>query len=204
MLYSDIKRETLSHIMQFTQRGNVIASSYNNQADYLNRIPHLINEAVVHIRTTVKPDPAVYQLSEGAVIGDMVCYDLPSDFWTLRTGGVSVVRDGSFHKTNNYRLQGKKSILIPKAAEGEYMVEYYRYPNQLPMNAKDSDELNEDIEIIQAATYYAAANLVTMEDEFTHTRLYNEYEARLARMTRGVAVEVAPVQDTYDFNVGCY
>lgn len=202
MLYSEIKRETLSHIMQYTQRGSVIASSYNNQADYLNRIPHLINEALVHIRTTVKPDPVAYNLTEGEDYAGMLRYELPDNFWTLKSGGVIMINDHHFKRTNEYMLQGRKSILVPKDTGYSYTVEYYRYPDQLNMNAADADELNEDIEVIQAATYYAAANLVTMEDEFTHTRLYNEYESRLARMTRGITLEVSPVQDVYGFERG--
>ena len=202
MLYSEIKRETLSHVNLYTIGGGPVAASYNNQADYLNKIPHLINEALVNIRTLVKPDPVVYPLSDGQVMGDMVRYELPDDFWSLRTGGVSVIRDGRFQKTNNYRLQGKKYILVPKDAEGEYTVEYYRYPDQLPMDPQDTAELKEDIEVIQAATYYAAANLVMQEDEFAYSALYNDYESRLGRISRGITAEVEPIQDAYAFNAG--
>ena len=44
MKYGDIKREVLSHINQYTMAGSEVAPSYNNQADYLNRIPVFFNE----------------------------------------------------------------------------------------------------------------------------------------------------------------
>lgn len=202
MLYSDIERATLSHIYQYSVTGVPVASSYNNQADYLNRIPLYINEALVNIRTLVKPEPVIFPLENGEAYGGMIRYELPDNFWSLRTGGVSVIRGGRYEPTNEYKLQGKKYILVPADAEGTYSVEYYRYPEQLPLDAKDSYELDEDLEVIQAATYYAAANLVLQEDEFLYASLYNEYETRMGRISRGIAVEVSTVQDAYGFTGG--
>lgn len=201
MLYSEIKRETLGHINRYSVAGTPIAASYNNQADYLNRIPHLINEALVNIRTLCKPDAVVYQLESGQPYGDLIRHKLPDDFWSLKTGGVSVIRNGRFEKTNEYRLMGKDFILVPKGA-GDYTVEYYKYPEQLPVNPDDNQDLAEDLEVIQAATYYAAAYLVLQEDEFAYTSLYNDYESRLSRISRGITCEVQPVADAYSFNVG--
>lgn len=203
MFYSEIKRETLGHIDQYSMAGSPVAASYNNQADYLNRLPVLINEGLVNIRTLCKPSPVVLPLENGEEYGGMMRYELPEDFWSLKTGGVSVIRNGQFHKTNDYRLQGKKYILIPKT-DAAYTVEYYKYPNQLPLDKTLTDdfELEEDIEVIQAATYYAAANLVMREDEFMYASLYNDYESRLSRISPGITVEVQPVDDAYLFNMG--
>ena len=202
MLYSEIKRETLSHIHRYTVAGKAVSVNYNNQADYLNRIPVFINEALVNILTLVKRDPVVYPLTEGEVYGDFTRYELPRDFYALRTGGVSRIRNGKFEPTNNYRLQGKRYVLIPRDAEAEYTVEYYRYPNLLPLDAKDSFNLDEDIEVIQTATYYAAAQLAMYDDEFAYASLYNDYESRLSRLSPGVTTQVQPVDDVYHFSMG--
>lgn len=203
MLYSEIKREVLGHIDQYSMAGTPVAASYNNQADYLSRIPVLINEGLVNIRTLVKPDPVVLPLENGEEYGGMMRYELPEDFWNLKTGGVSVIRKGQFHKTNDYRLQGKKYILIPKT-DAAYTVEYYKYPDLLPLDKTltDTFDLKEDIEVIQTATYYAAANLVMREDEFMYASLYNDYESRLSRISPGITVEVQQVEDAYLFNMG--
>lgn len=204
MLYSEIKRETLGHINRYSVAGTPVAASYNNQADYLNRIPTLINEALVNIRTLVKPEPVVLPLVDGEDYAGMVRYELPEDFWHLRTGGVTIVEGDRFERTNQYRLQGKKSILVPRDLADKVTVEYFRYPDQLPLSPADDYELSEDLEVIQTATYYAAANLVMREDEFAYATLYNDYESRLGRITTGVTAEVAPVEDVYSFNAGWY
>ena len=202
MKYADIKRAVLSHINQYTMAGSQVAPSYNNQADYLNRIPVLLNEALVNIRTLVKPIPVVLPLENGEPYGGMVRYELPEDCWTIKTGGVSVIRGGKFQRTNQYRLQGKKYILVPE--DGSYTVEYYRYPVQLPLDntLTDSYELDEDPEVIQTATYYASAYLVLQEDEFAYATLYNDYESRLGRISPGITAEGQPVEDSYGLNWG--
>ena len=197
MKYANIKRAVLSHINQYTMAGAQVAPTYNNQADYLNRIPVLLNEALVNIRTLVKPSPIVLPLTDGEPYGGMVRYELPEDCWTIKTGGVSVIRDGQFRRTNQYRLQGKKYILVPD--DGSYTVEYYRYPVQLPLDntLTDDYEVEEDPEVIQTATYYASAYLVLQEDEFAYATLYNDYESRLSRISPGITAEVQPVEDSY-------
>lgn len=204
MKYADIKREVLGHINQYTMAGSQIAPSYNNQADDLNRIPVLINEALVNIRTLVKPIPVVLPLTDGEPYGGMVRYALPEDFWSLRTGGVTEIRDGQFRRTNQYRLQGQKYILVPEDRAGSYTVEYYRYPEQLPLDntLTDEYELEEDPEVIQTATYYAAANLVMLDNEFAYASLYNDYESRLGRISPGLTAEVSQVEDAYGMNWG--
>ena len=61
----------------------------------------------------------------------------------------------------------------------------------------DEYELDEDPEVIQAATYYASAYLVLQEDEFAFASLYNDYESRLGRISPGITVEGQPVEDSY-------
>lgn len=204
MKYSEIKRETLAHIHQYSIAGQEIAAYYNNQADYLNRIPVFINEGVMNIRTLVKPEPVVLPLEGGEEYGGMIRHELPEDYWSLKTGGVALLKDGHFRKSNDYRLMGKRYILVPKRKDGSYVVEYYRYPAQLPLDKTLTEdyELEEDREVIQTATYYAAAQLALFDDSFMYASLYNDYESRLGRLGTRAAAEVHQVEDTYGFTGG--
>lgn len=210
--YGEIKKAVLSHINQYSIAGEQIAPTYNNQDDYLMRIPHLINEGLVNVRTGVKMDPVAYPLENGEPYAGMTRYQLPADFYSLKTGGVSVVLHGMFHKTNEYKLYGRQYILVPhrnrrnpedirEEDDPKYTIEYYRYPPQLPANPPDNFVVDEELDVIHAAILYAAADLVRYDDEFMYKTLYNDYMDRLGMIGRKVSVEVSPVSDAYDFSM---
>jgi hypothetical protein len=250
MLYSEIKRAVLSRIHQYSISGKTIAESYNNQADYLNRIPLFVNEGLMAICTSVKPIPATadagvtlsasgpginrpiaggrsldfditsveptveagvwFDSDETLTLKEVTTFGigqpgysakLPEDFWRLRTGGIEKLEsDGRYHRTNNYKLRGKNRLVFPEKAF--YRIEYYRYPQQLPLDPADDDELTEDPDVLQAAIVYAAANLVMYDDEHAYAVLYNDYESRLSRLVTGPDIEVHTVEDSYCFNGG--
>ena len=205
-----IKRAVLELINQATIAGAEVPLSYNNQADYVRRIPNLINQAVMKIRTTLKPDLRTAELSDGERGDGGTLYPLPPDCRALVSGGVwrgtagdsqAGERHFPMERTNDYRLMGR-SILILSPDGGpkpRYFVEYQAYPVQLPADPGDEFRLEETPEVIQAAEYYAAAQLIMMEDEFSYASLMNEYESRLAAMAPPPAAQVHPVRDVYGF-----
>lgn len=206
--YKELKREILGHINQYSKAGTEVASSYNDQQDYLNRIPQLLNTALVSIRTARDGKPLIKSVTypeatqtENATppteIGGFVLYTLPDDFWSLKTGSVARVIGGHFIKTNEFRMQGRHHIMLPK--DGTFYIEYYAYPVQVPLNIQDAATIEEDPDVIQTATFYVAANLVMYEDEFMYSALYNEYESHLSRLSNGLEMEVGNVRDVYLF-----
>jgi len=190
----------LSLIGQYTMAGGIVPDSYNNQADYLQKIPGYINAALVNIRTTAKPLSVVHPLSGGEEYAGFLRFELPENFRKLKTGGVYMLRHGRMEKTNDYRLMGHKTILLPNSDKNEYVVEYYCYPEQIPSPCPDSYELREELDVIQAAAFYAAAMLLVQEDEFTYATLFNEYESRLQRMSYSPEAEIQPTGDVYGFD----
>ena len=124
-------------------------------------------------------------------------HTLPADFWRLRSGGVRKLdSQNAPTPVNQYQLLGKKSILTPP---GRYLIEYDRYPGQLPADPNDNYMLDEDPEVIQAACLYAAAMIAAREDDTLYAALSNAYESRLARMIPAVTAEVRTIQDAYSF-----
>lgn len=194
-------------INQYSIVGDPIQSSYNNQADYLLRIPFLINTALTEIRTTVKPQSVVYPLQNGEPYAGFERFKLPDDVHSLKTGCVMEVRDGKIVHVNEYHLMGKEYILVPlvpkseseKLEPAEYIVEYYRYPPQIPMDALDAFVLDEEPDVIQAAVIYAAANLVLYDEAFDYKALLNDYTDRLQKMAafRVQTFEPTVVEDVY-------
>ena len=216
MEYGTIKRSVLELINQSTIAGESVALTYNNQADYVLRIPNLINQGIMKIRTTVFPDRRTTELTDGTRRGNEMLYPLPANCRSLVSGGVWKVSHHCAERTNEYSLLGK-SILLParpirspepeyviggwtvEVHDGGYFIEYFAYPEQLPADPTDDYPLMETPEVIQAAEYYAAAMLVLMEDEFTYSTLMREFEERRTAMRPPLTAEVHPVHDAYGF-----
>lgn len=207
MTYAEIKRNVLSLINQYSIAGSEIASSYNNQDDYLKRIPGLFNMGLVNIRTSVKMSPAVKELNHPTFYAGMIRFNLPGDFYALKSGGTAIVHDGVYRKAAVYKLQGRKFILFPKYygyENDKFVVEYYRYPEQLPADPDDDYELDEDLDVLHTAFFYAAANLVMYDDNYQYASLYNDYESRLGRLAEPPSCDLGPVEDVYCFTDGGY
>ena len=194
MTYREIKRRVLEHINRATIAGQEVSPAYNGQSDDLMRIPGLINEAVVSIRTLARPETGVFTPEEGESMYGMKKYDLPTDYRSMKGGGVYQVKDGRLESFGGWRLFGSRAILLP---EGRFLVEYCRYPDLLPEDPEEDFDYVQDVEVLYAAIYYAAANLVMPEDEFVYSALMRDYENRFARMITPVACTTGNVADVY-------
>ena len=194
MTYGEIKRAVLEQINQRSIAGELVADDYNNQSDYVSRIPNLITQAVTHIRTSVCPERNVFPVEQNGQKWEAV--RLPSDCRRIVTGGIREVTDSGPRATNNYHLLGDRQIWFPP---GEYLVEYEVYPRQLPAAPVDAYDFMEEPEVLQAAIYYAAAHLVRMDDAFSYQALYNEYQERLAALVPAPSAEIVPIEDVYGF-----
>lgn len=201
MNYGQVRDQVLKLLDQYSVAGARVEPSYNNQQDYLNRIPGLVNDAMMEIATGAKKIPAVLHLGSlpREEEGEKVRYELPGDFYQLRTG--SIVRDqkGEIVHTNCYMLQGKRCLILPKEEDGNYALEYDRYPMLLGERPQDSDELDNAPETHYAIPFYVAAFLVDRDDPYLCALFHNKYADKLAGMGAGLTAEVRPVADSYQF-----
>lgn len=55
MTYSEIKRNVLELIDRYSVAGEPVSLAYNNQSDYIQRIPNLINGALTQIHLRAHP-----------------------------------------------------------------------------------------------------------------------------------------------------
>jgi len=201
MNYGQVRDQVLKLLNQYTVAGAMVDSSYNNQQDYLNRIPGLVNDAMLEIATTARKIPALLSLSDlpHEEIGDEVRYELPHDFYQFVSGSIVCTREGKTLHTNCYSLQGRQMLLVPKDEAGSYTIVYYRYPHLLSERPDDREELDNEPETHFSIPFYVAAFLVDHDDPFLCALFNNKYEDKLAKMNPGVIAEVKVTDDVYGF-----
>lgn len=200
MTYGEARDAALYLIHQESIAGTVIPGTYNNQQDYLNRIPSLMNAAQMDIATTAKKIPAV------AMLGDLGCkeqqgsflYTLPFDLYQRRGSGLLVPSPrGGYERFNEVLVVGNDQLILRRQLPPGTLIEYYRYPHRLPAEPEDDEMLDNVPEAQEAVPYYVAAHLVLQDDAFRYATLYNEYTAKKDGMTDPVSSEPSIVQDRY-------
>ena len=189
----------LQLINQYSAAGTVIPVSYNNQADYLARIPKLLEDAQMHAATTAAPIRHTEPLSALRCDenGEWLVYTLPKDCWKMSGAGLLRYDGENFQRYRGYHIVGANRFAMPRGVDGEIHVEYFRYPRKLGDAPRDSDELDNTPEVQMALPYYVAAYLVMQDDAFAFSALSNEFEARLARLGEVPHAEVNIVEDAY-------
>lgn len=199
MNYRQARDLTLQLINRYTVAGSRIPDTYNDQADYLKRIPNLLNDAAMQAATTTAPIRVLDDIRNLRCDdnGAWLVYTLPDDCWQMASGGLICYDRGELERFHGYHPVGANQFAVPKGLAGEVQVEYFRYPRMLGESPRDEDELDNTPAVQMILPYYAAAQLVMQEDAYACSTLKNEFESRLARLVQRPHTDFNTVEDAY-------
>ena len=200
MDYKWAKDYTLQLINQYSISGTEVPVSYNDQMDYILRIPKLLNNAQIHVATTTGKIRTAVPLEnlERRIGGEWHLYTMPDDFWHLCAGGLIIQgADAVPERVNSVRIIGSNQLAVPRGINGNAFVEYYRMPSLLSDKPKDTDELDNTVSAQMILPYYAAAHLVMQDNQYAYQSLMNEFETRLSRLAPPLAAVCDTVGDDY-------
>lgn len=199
MDYKWAREFTLELVNQYSIAGGEIATTYNNQADYLRRIPKLLNDAQVYVATNAGKIRTITDLKslKRSRMGSWFMYQLPEDCWQVCSGGIIRTDGPRFQRYHKYHLVGDNGIAVPEELDGEMHLEYYRYPALLEQEPADEAKLDNTVEAQMALPYYVAAHIVMQDDAFAYATLMNEFEAKLARLGERLQTDMNVVEDCY-------
>lgn len=198
MTYGEARDKTLQLINQYSLGGQPIPSSYNDQQDYINRIPGLLNDAMVFVATGIRPVCEYEKLNfkYACRMGDWYRFELPSDFYEMDTSGLLVVDGDRAYYTTDYKLVSNAFMLVP-FIRGEVTMVYHRMPTLLPAKPDEDMELSCEPVVQQALPYYAASQLVMQDDAYAQSSLYSEWQNRISLLKPKLHPERGIVEDAY-------
>ena len=199
MNYGWARDFALELINQHRIAGAKISDVYNNQADYLSRIPKLVDDAQTYIATTSGRIREVVPLNKLPYEerGGWREYTLPWNCWQMCSAGLIRYNGSRMQRFHNYHAIGSKKIAVPGDVAGDLSVEYYRLPGSIGDNPPDDAELDNSIPAQQAVPYYVAAHLVMYDNAFAYSALYNEFNDRLISLVEQPQTEVCVTEDSY-------
>ena len=196
MTYGELRDRVLMLLNQYSVAGGKIQVTYNNQADYLARLPGAVNDALLYLATTARRLRASAALTDGERTGEWTVYALPDDCWQVCTGGVFRLTSEGLERTNAFRLLGEGRIAVCGGAGG-WQLEYFRYPRLLPPEPEDGALVDCPAECLGAAACYAAAQLAGYDDTYLQSVLQNEFENRLSRLGELPGAAYGTVENAY-------
>ena len=226
MNYGEVRDAALKLINQYSLAGTEIASSYNNQADYLRRIPELVDDAVWKIATGPR---RIQEYKELRVDGNakrmgLPMYKLPEDFMDIAPDGLLVVDnekemphwDSGFVKVNEHH------IIFPERGprfKGKVFLMYFRKPRSIrdcrngeecPLTGgtctcedgeygqpPDCAVLDNETETHRPVPYYVAASLVKDEDAYVHDTLLGLWSDMYSSLYQQPLPHRGVVEDAY-------
>ena len=202
MNYGQMRDFILQLINRYSIAGTKYQPSYNNQQDYILKIPGLINDGLIYIASSIRKMPAQKILCpcDGEPFGEHYRrYILPEDCLEVCSGGLLIpgARHGESRWLKEYLLQEPDYILLPSRLEEDVVLEYYRRPQLLPQTPEDDCRVDAHADVQMAVCYYVAAHLAIQDDAFIYTTLYNEFENKAARLVQAPTTEITRVYDAY-------
>lgn len=200
MDYAWARDFTLELINQYSIAGDKVAMSYNNQSDYLNRIPKLLDDAQTLVATTARRIRVTAPLEglDSVLQGQWRVCTLPEDCWQMSGAGLIRFAGQALQRFHKYHMIGDRQFALPEEMKGELWLEYFRYPKLLGASPRDNAELDNTTEVQMALPYYAASHLVMYDNAFAYSALYNEWEGKLERLYELPQTELNVVEDVYD------
>ncbi|MBR6654636.1 MAG: hypothetical protein IKL27_07900 [Oscillospiraceae bacterium] len=199
MTYKQLRDDTLRLLNQYSVAGEEVSPTYNNQADYLKRLPSLLNDGQMLIATTLRPITEMMELKPYAAtrMGNWLRFILPEDFYRPSGRGLAVVQGSECFRSHEFQLLGSAALLVPESLFGSVALEYYRYPVPFDTDAEDDDRADNTPDTHTLLPYYAAAHLAMHDDSFLYASLLNEFEARLERLRQPATAQRMSVRDYY-------
>jgi hypothetical protein len=203
MNYGECRDRALKLINQYSIAGTQIASSYNNQEDYILRVPSLINDAQLIIARGPRPIDEAVELNPASAVevGCMYKYVLPEDLIEINPAGLRVITDTGMKLSARYTLLGSDYILVPKDLAGTIFLQYFRRPQLLAEKPLDTAPLDNIATAQEPIPYYVGAQLVIQDDAFVYASLYNSWLTKLTEIGKAPRPESHLVEDVYGMDM---
>lgn len=205
MNYGQARDAALKLLHQYSIGDTRIARSYNDQGDYLRRVPELVDDAMWIIAAGPRRLLAARRLKPERARdrGGMACYTLPEDLMEIVPGGVLVLEDGETRYESGFVRADANHILLPRCG-GEVWLEYYRRPCSCLESCAEGEteppdcaELDNAPETHRAIPYYVAAHLVLQDDETVYLALLREWRSLLETLVCAPQPQRRVIRDVY-------
>ena len=174
MTYGENKKITLNLIEEYTN-GNV---NLTEDEDIATRIYALYNTAIQELAQN-KKIIATKTYNNVSETDQYISFSLPSDLYQIKR----IVGMDNLNNPFNvqYYTVGKK-LYVKSQKEGQVILEYYKFPELLTENTKDSYYMDFDQDILMILPYSVAGDILKTDPSSDYTAFSSEYQRKLSNL----------------------
>lgn len=107
-------------------------------------------------------------------------YSLPSDMYQLKR--IIALDKDNIDVQPNYKILGKRKILISKQSDANYVLEYYAYPTVITEKTENDFELEIDQDAQLILPYAVANDILKVDPSSDYTAFLSEYRRKLEEL----------------------
>jgi len=207
MTIGECKKAALRLLNQYSIAGTTVPITYNDQADDIERMLDLINDAQMEIAKTNRPIEETFSFNipkvESGTPDVDISITMPEEF--IHAISITFIPlEGKDRRTiyaNDYNWIGDSTLLLPNRPAGTYTILYSRYPVYYDSDTPDTTELDNTPDTHVIIPYYVAAMIAQDQNPKQYLYLYNRWETGLSRLNIKPAHAVSTqVTDVYGFD----
>lgn len=172
MTYGESKKQVLALIEEYAPNKDM--NSFTEDEDIALRLPHLFDLAYQELAQNKKIIASKVYPEKEEKEDRYTSYTLPSDLYQIKS--VFMI-DGNNKKGNvDYYMLGKNKIYINDNTEGQTVLEYYKFPQNISEETEDDFYLELEQDAQSVLVYKVASDILKTDPSADYSAFATEYQ----------------------------
>ncbi len=173
MTYGESKKQVLALIEEYSLNSDVLTED----EDIALRLPHVFDLAYQELSQNKKIMATKFYPEKEEKEDKYTSYTLPSDLYQIKSV-FSLDKDNRKGNVDYYTL-GKNKIYISDRTEGQTVLEYYKFPQNIKEDTEDDFYLELDQDAQSVLVYKVADDILKTDPSADYTAFATEFQRKL-------------------------
>ena len=170
MTYGESKKQVLALIEEYAPNIN----NFTEDEDIALRLPHLFDLAYQELAQNKKIIATKIYPEKEEKVDKYTSYTLPSDLYQIKS--IFMLDENNKKGNVDYYTVGKNKIYINDNTQGQTVLEYYKFPQNINEETEDDFYLELDQDAQSVLVYKVASDILKTDPSAEYTAFATEYQ----------------------------
>lgn len=171
MTFGESKKQVLALIEEYAPH---ITKDYTEDEDIALRLPHLFDLAYQELAQNKKIMATKLYPEKEEKVDKYTSYTLPSDLYQIKS--VFMLDENNKKGNVDYYTLGKNKIYINDNTQGQTVLEYYKFPQNINEETENDFYLELDQDAQSVLVYKVAGDILKTDPSADYTAFATEYQ----------------------------